>query len=66
MPKVVKQLATELSEPLSHIINLTFSADKLPVDFKTSMLLSLYTNQGTVVNSTTTDLFLCYLAFLKY
>ena len=28
MPKVVKQLATELSEPLSHIINLTFSTGK--------------------------------------
>ena len=63
LPKVVKQLATELSEPLSHIINLTFSAGKLPVDFKTSILLSLYTNQGTVVNSTTTDLFLCTLLF---
>ena len=67
MPKVVKQLATELSEPLSHIINLTFSTGKLPVDFKTSIImLFLYTNQETVVNSTITDLFLCYLAFLKY
>ena len=65
MPKVVKQLATELSEPLSHIINLTFSTGKLPVDFKTQLLF-LYTNQGTVVNSTTTDLFLYYLASLKY
>lgn len=66
MPKVVKQLAIELSEPLSHIINLTFSTGKLPVDFKKNQLLFLYTNQGTVVNSTTTDLFLYYLASLKY
>ena len=42
MPKVVKQLATELSEPLSHIINLTFSTGKLPVDFKTSIVIPVY------------------------
>ena len=39
MPKVVKQLATELREPLSHIKNLTFSTGKLPVDFKTSIVI---------------------------
>ena len=42
MPKVVKQLATELSEPLSHIINLTFSTGKIPVDFKTSIVIPVY------------------------
>ena len=42
MPKVVKQLATELSEPLSHIINLTFSTGKLPVDLKTSIVIPVY------------------------
>ena len=42
MPKIVKQLATELSEPLSHIINLTFSTGKLPVDFKTSIVIPVY------------------------
>ena len=42
MPRVVKQLASELSEPLSHIINLTFKTGKIPVDLKTSIIIPVY------------------------
>ena len=41
-PRVVKQLASELSEPLSHIINLTFTTGKIPADLKTSIIIPVY------------------------
>ena len=42
MPRVVKQLASELSEPLSHIINLTLTTGKIPADLKTSIIIPVY------------------------
>ena len=47
MPKIVKHFATELSEPLSHIINLTFSTFKLRVDLKTSIVIPVYKSGGS-------------------
>ena len=43
MPRVVNQLATELSVPLSLIINLAFSSGKIPADFlKTSIIIPVH------------------------
>ena len=39
---MVKQLASELSEPLSYIINLTFTTGKIPADPKTSIIIPVY------------------------
>ena len=42
MPRVAKLLASELSVPLSYIINLTFTTGKIPVDLKTSIIIPVY------------------------
>ena len=47
MLKIVKHLATELSEPLSHIINLTFRTGRLPVDLKTSIVIPVYKSEDS-------------------
>ena len=42
MARVAKLLASELSVPLSYIINLTFTTGEIPVDLKTSIIIPVY------------------------
>ena len=59
MPRMVKQLVSELSEPLSHIINLTFTTGKIPADLKTSIVMPVYKT-----GDKTTDLYIFVTLFL--
>ena len=42
LPRVVKYLASELSEPFTHIINLSFITGNIPVDMKTTIIIPVY------------------------
>ena len=66
MPKIAKHLSTELSEPLSHIINLTFSTGKLPVDLKTSIVIPVCKSGDRGEFNNYRPISLYYLRFLKY
>jgi hypothetical protein len=63
---ISSQVATEISEPLSHVFNLTFLTGIIPDDLKIALKLPLFSRKTKRMNLKIIGPYLFSLVFLNY